>query len=62
VRPCDGSTQLHARGHEHVAILDACTARDPDSAAIALHDHMATTANNVSEAMGAEPLFSLNGY
>jgi DNA-binding GntR family transcriptional regulator len=51
--------QLAARGPEHEAILDACVANDPDRAAVALHDHLATTANHVSVAMGGEPLFEL---
>jgi DNA-binding GntR family transcriptional regulator len=51
--------QLAARGPEHEAILEACTANDPDRAAFALHDHLATTANHVSVAMGGEPLFEL---
>jgi DNA-binding GntR family transcriptional regulator len=51
--------QLAARGPEHEAILEACVANDPDRAAVALHDHLATTANHVSVAMGGEPLFEL---
>jgi DNA-binding GntR family transcriptional regulator len=51
--------QLAARRHEHQAILDACVAHDPDRAALALHDHLATTANNISVAMGGERLFAL---
>src|ERR1022692_1504445 len=42
--------QLAARIGEHEAILDACAANDPDRAAIALRDHLATTANTISEA------------
>jgi DNA-binding GntR family transcriptional regulator len=53
--------QLTSRRHEHRAILDACTARDPDRAALALHDHLARTANNISDAMGGAPLFELGG-
>jgi DNA-binding GntR family transcriptional regulator len=51
--------QLAARVPEHEAILDACAGNDPDRAAVALHDHLATTANHVSVAMGGEPLFEL---
>jgi len=51
--------QLAARGPEHEAILEACVANDPDRAAVALHDHLATTANHVSVAMGGEPQFEL---
>jgi DNA-binding GntR family transcriptional regulator len=52
--------QLAAREHEHEAILDACVAHDPDEAALALHDHLATTANNISHAMGGEVLFEVD--
>jgi DNA-binding GntR family transcriptional regulator len=51
--------QLASRGGEHQAILDACAAHDPDRAAVTLHDHLARTANNISQAMGGEPLFAL---
>ena len=53
--------QLATRGNEHRGILEACAAHDPDRAALALHDHLARTANNISEAMGGEPLFELVG-
>jgi DNA-binding GntR family transcriptional regulator len=53
------SRQLAERGHEHEAIVAACSAHDPDKAALALHDHLATTANSVSIAMGGEPLLEL---
>ncbi len=53
------SRQLAARTGEHDAILAACIANDPDRAAVALRDHLATTANNVSVAMGGEPLCEL---
>ena len=55
------SRQLAGRRREHQAILAACAAHDADRAAVALHDHLATTANNVAAAMGAGPLFELNG-
>jgi DNA-binding GntR family transcriptional regulator len=51
--------QLAARAPEHEAILEACVANDPDRAAVALHDHLATTANHVSVAMGGEALVEL---
>jgi DNA-binding GntR family transcriptional regulator len=54
-----GCRQLAARRHEHQAILDACAAHDRDRAALALHDHLATTANSISIAMGGELLFAL---
>jgi DNA-binding GntR family transcriptional regulator len=47
------------REHEHEAIVDACVAHDGDTAALALHDHLATTANSISLAMGGHPLFEL---
>ncbi len=53
--------QLVARTAEHDEILQACVARDPDRAALALHDHLATTANNIVAAMGGEPLYELGG-
>ena len=53
--------QLLGRRHEHEAILDACAAHDPDRAAVTLHDHLATTANSISVAMGGERLFALEG-
>jgi DNA-binding GntR family transcriptional regulator len=45
---------------EHQELLDACAARDPDRATIALHDHLARTANKLSQAMGGEALFELS--
>jgi DNA-binding GntR family transcriptional regulator len=51
--------QLTARRPEHEAILDACLAHDPDAAAVALRDHLARTANNISVAMGGDRLFEL---
>ncbi len=51
--------QLAARRGEHEKILQACVANDPDRAAIALRDHLATTANNIAVAMGGEPLDEL---
>jgi DNA-binding GntR family transcriptional regulator len=51
--------QLLAREPEHEAILEACAANDPDRAELALHDHLAATANHISLAMGGEPLFAL---
>jgi DNA-binding GntR family transcriptional regulator len=53
------SRQLARRGHEHEAILAACAAHEPDKAGLALHDHLATTANNVSLGMGGKRLFEL---
>ncbi len=51
--------QLAKRRREHRAILEACIAHDPDAAALALHDHLARTANNISEAMGGKAPFEL---
>jgi DNA-binding GntR family transcriptional regulator len=52
--------QLVGRRHEHEAILGACVAHDPERAAVALHDHLATTANSISREMGGEKLFELH--
>jgi DNA-binding GntR family transcriptional regulator len=54
------SRRLSARGDEHEAIVAACAAHDPDKAALALHDHLSTTANNISVAMGGGALFELS--
>jgi DNA-binding GntR family transcriptional regulator len=51
--------RLEARASEHQEILAACEAHDPDRAAQALYDHLATTANSLAEAMGGEPLYRL---
>ncbi len=40
--------------------MDACIARDPDRAALALHNHLATTANNVAARMGHRPLYEVH--
>jgi DNA-binding GntR family transcriptional regulator len=52
--------QLVGRRHEHETILGSCVAHDPDRAALALHDHLATTANSIAVAMGSEKLFGLS--
>jgi DNA-binding GntR family transcriptional regulator len=54
------SRQLKERTGEHEDIMDACIARDPDRAALALHNHLATTANNVAVRMGHGPLYEVN--
>ena len=53
--------KLAMRKGEHEAILQACIEHDGDRAALALHDHLAMTANVVSKAMGGEELFELEG-
>jgi DNA-binding GntR family transcriptional regulator len=53
--------QLVGRRHEHEAILGACAAHDPERAAFALQNHLATTANSIAAAMGGEKLFELRG-
>jgi DNA-binding GntR family transcriptional regulator len=53
--------QLQSRRWEHRAILESCVSHDADGAAGALHDHLATTANHISKAMGGAPLFELRG-
>jgi DNA-binding GntR family transcriptional regulator len=52
--------QLAAREGEHREILAACEARDPERAAVALHAHLATTANNLAVAMGSPPLYEVD--
>ncbi|HEY3728662.1 MAG TPA: GntR family transcriptional regulator [Solirubrobacteraceae bacterium] len=54
------SRQLKVRTGEHEAIVAACAARDGERAAGCLHDHLATTANNVAARMDHEPLFQVN--
>jgi DNA-binding GntR family transcriptional regulator len=54
------SRQLAARTGEHEEILEACAANDPERAALALHDHLATTANNIAASMGGGPLYPLS--
>lgn len=51
--------QLVSRAGEHEQLLEACSGNDPDRAVIALHDHLATTANRIASAMGGEPLYEL---
>jgi DNA-binding GntR family transcriptional regulator len=53
--------KLRERAGEHDEILDACVARDPDAAAISLHDHLAWTANMISAAMHGGSQFKLLG-
>jgi DNA-binding GntR family transcriptional regulator len=53
--------KLATRRGEHEAILQACIDHDGDRAALALHDHLAMTANVVSNAMGGKELFELEG-
>jgi DNA-binding GntR family transcriptional regulator len=50
--------QLVERRHEHEEILAACIAHDADRAALALHDHLATTANYIAREMGGERLLA----
>jgi DNA-binding GntR family transcriptional regulator len=53
---------LGARMPEHQEILAACEAHNPDRAATGLHEHLATTANNLAEAMGGGPLYGLGAH
>jgi DNA-binding GntR family transcriptional regulator len=53
--------KLATRRGEHELILEACIDHDGDRAALALHDHLAMTANVVSKAMGGEDLFEPAG-
>jgi DNA-binding GntR family transcriptional regulator len=45
--------RLAARSGEHRAMLDSCVAHDGDRAALALRDHLSTTAKLIADAMGA---------
>jgi DNA-binding GntR family transcriptional regulator len=49
--------KLDTRRAEHEMILQACIDHDADLAARSLHNHLTTTANVVSQAMGGEVLF-----
>jgi DNA-binding GntR family transcriptional regulator len=53
--------ELRARASEHREILAACQGHDPDRAAVALHNHLAITANCLARAMGGEPPFEVEG-
>jgi DNA-binding GntR family transcriptional regulator len=50
---------LDERRLEHDRILEACANRDPELAAAELHNHLALTANQLSQGMGGEELFGL---
>jgi DNA-binding GntR family transcriptional regulator len=54
--------RLDTRADEHRELLAACEAHDPDRAAGALHEHLATTANSLAEAMGGDPLYRLGAH
>jgi DNA-binding GntR family transcriptional regulator len=54
--------RLVERADEHREILTACESHNPDRAAMALHDHLALTANSLTNAMGAEPLYRLGAH
>jgi DNA-binding GntR family transcriptional regulator len=53
--------KLATRRGEHELILQACIDHDGERAALALHDHLAMTANVVSNAMGGGDLFEPRG-
>jgi DNA-binding GntR family transcriptional regulator len=50
---------LDQRRREHERILEACVQRDPELAALELHNHLALTANVQSRKMGGEELFAI---
>jgi DNA-binding GntR family transcriptional regulator len=52
--------QHPARTPEHDEIVAACAANEPERAAGALRDHLATTANNIAVGMSSEPLYELS--
>jgi DNA-binding GntR family transcriptional regulator len=51
--------ELRNRGDEHNAILDACASRDPNGAALLLHNHLAMTANFIASQMTGQAIFPL---
>jgi DNA-binding GntR family transcriptional regulator len=53
--------KLDTRRVEHALILRACVEHDAERAALLLYDHLATTANDVSLAMGGQRLFEPRG-
>lgn len=53
--------KLRTRRAEHALILRACADHDSERAALMLYDHLATTANDVSLAMGGARLFEPRG-
>jgi DNA-binding GntR family transcriptional regulator len=50
---------LAERRSEHDRILGACAEGDPEAAALELHNHLARTANQLAQGMGAGELFRL---
>jgi DNA-binding GntR family transcriptional regulator len=53
--------KLDTRRAKHALILRACIDHDSERAALLLYDHLATTANEVSLAMGGRTLFEPRG-
>jgi DNA-binding GntR family transcriptional regulator len=53
--------ELRNRGDEHDAILDACISRDPNRAALLLHNHLARTANFIGLQMTGQTIFPILG-
>jgi DNA-binding GntR family transcriptional regulator len=53
--------KLETRRGEHERILRACIDHDADAAARLVHEHLVTTANVVSKAMGGGRLFETDG-
>jgi DNA-binding GntR family transcriptional regulator len=53
------SRTLDERRREHERILEACTRRDPEGAALELYNHLALTANLLARSMGATELFEI---
>jgi DNA-binding GntR family transcriptional regulator len=54
------SRQLKQRTGEHEDILEACIDHDPQSAGLALRNHLATTANNIAARMDHAPLYKVS--
>jgi DNA-binding GntR family transcriptional regulator len=54
--------RLEGRMDEHREILAACESHNPERAAAALRNHLATTANSLAQAMGGGPLYQLGAH
>jgi DNA-binding GntR family transcriptional regulator len=54
--------RLEERADEHREILAGCETHNPERAATALRDHLATTANSLAAAMDAAPLYQLGAH
>ena len=55
------SLDLPRREGEHRSILEACSRHQPERARVEMWNHLVRTANQISEHMGAVPLYDLEG-